>query len=417
VAVKVLRVEGMRDDSRTPEERERLEAAELLPLDASVDRVLDAAREQTGLDDFGSTDFTERLALLLGEVDSDANVWKLHKTTFVGQCTQAAANRLLIQRYWSAYPDALDVPIDRPIDVIALPRSGSTHLENLVGADRRLRHLPVYVAAQPAPAPGEEPGPDRVDPRWARAAARWKMMSQNEVLAAMHEHSPDHACGENELQIPDFASYQWEWMAHVPRFRDRYFADDQTPHYRYMRDVLALVAHQFPGDERWMLKSNQHSEQLGPLLATYPDATVVMIHRDPVATLRSLLTMRGLALKNSQKEFDVDGHVDYWVARIEHMLRAYLRDRHLVPDDQLVEVMFTDIVDDDVLAAAGVLERAGLPVTDECLADIEHYMDAHPRGKNGRVVYDLEGDFGLDADELRGRFAFYTDEFGIRPES
>ena len=42
-----------------------------------------------------------------------------------------------------------------------------------------------------------------------------------------------------------------------------------------------------------MLKSNQHSEQLGPLLATYPDATVVMIHRDPVATLQSLLTMRG----------------------------------------------------------------------------------------------------------------------------
>ena len=41
-------------------------------------------------------------------------------------------------------------------------------------------------------------------------------------------------------------------------------------------------------------------------------------------------------------------------------------------------------------------------------------MASHPRGKNGRVVYDLEGDFGLDADELRERFAFYTDAFGIR---
>ena len=101
-------------------------------------------------------DFTERLGLLLGEVEADANVWKLHQATFVGQCTQAAANRLLIQRYWSEHPESLDVTIDRPIDVVALPRSGSTHLENLVGADRRLRHLPVYVAAQPAPAPGEE---------------------------------------------------------------------------------------------------------------------------------------------------------------------------------------------------------------------------------------------------------------------
>ena len=138
--------------------------------------------------------------------------------------------------------------IDRPIDVVALPRSGSTHLENLVGADRRLRHLPVYLAAQPAPAPGEDPGPTASIRAGRAPTARWELMSQNEILAAMHEHSPDHACGENELQIPDFASYQWEWMAHVPRFRDHYLADDQTPHYRYMRDVLALVAHQLPGD-------------------------------------------------------------------------------------------------------------------------------------------------------------------------
>ena len=99
-------------------------------------------------------DFAERLGFLLGEVEADDNVWKSHKATFVGQCAQAAANRLLIQHYWSEHPESLEVPIDRPIDVVALPRSGSTHLENLVGADRRLRHLPVYLAAQPAPAAG-----------------------------------------------------------------------------------------------------------------------------------------------------------------------------------------------------------------------------------------------------------------------
>ena len=234
--------------------------------------------------------------------------------------------------------------IDRPINVIALPRSGSTHLENLLAADRRLRHLPVYLAAQPAPQPGEGAGPGGVDPRWARAADRWEIVRQNQIMAAMHEHSPDHACGENELQIPDFASYQWEWMARVPGFRDFYLSHDQTPHYLYMRDVLRAIADQFPGDQRWMLKSNQHSEQLGPLLCAYPDATVVMIHRDPVATLQSLLTMRGLALKVSQKRPDIDAHVDYWVNRIERMLQSYVRDRQLVPDGQLVEVMFADIV-------------------------------------------------------------------------
>ncbi len=418
---RVLRVEGMREDTRTPEERAALEAAEAQPLDMSVERVLDAARADTGLDDFGvaefgGDDFTERLGALLGEVEADDNVWKANKTTFVGQCVQAASNRLLLRRYWDDHPEVLAVTIERPVIVIALPRSGSTHLENFVGADRRLRHLPVYLAAQPAPRPGEDPAPGAADPRWARADARWQMMSQNEILAALHEHSPDHACGENELQIPDFASYQWEWMAQVPQFRDHYLSHDQTPHYAYGRDALKAIASQFPDDRRWMMKSNQHSEQLGPLLTTYPDATVVMIHRDPVATLQSLLTMRGLMVKQSQKVPDIDGHVEYWVDRIERMLRTYLRDVHLIPADQRVDLMFSDIIQDDVAAASRVLEQAGLPVTNETIADLEAYMASHQRGKQGRVVYDLEGDFRLDADDLRRRFAFYADAVGLTPE-
>ena len=206
-------------------------------------------------------------------------------------------------------------------------------------------------------------------------------------------------------------------MAQVPQFRDHYLSHDQTPHYAYGRDALKAIAWQFPDDRRWMMKSNQHSEQLGPLLATYPDATVVMIHRDPVATLQSLLTMRGLMVKQSQKVPDIDGHVDYWVDRIERMLRSYVRDADLVPDDQRVDLMFDDIIRDDVGAASRVLEHAGLPVSADTITDLEAYMASHERGKHGRVVYDLEGDFRLDADELRRRFAFYNDAFDIPPEA
>lgn len=405
-----LHVEGMRDDTRTPEERRVLEEFEQRDVDLSVAGVLAEARRRTGLDDFGALEFTDALGRLLGEVAADENVWKKQKATFVEHCTKAAENRLLIQHYWLTHPDCLDTTIDRPIEVVALPRSGSTHLENLVAADRRLRHLPVYLAAQPAPDPRERPEPDGTDPRWTRASARWEQMSRNRIMAAMHEHSPDHACGENELQIPDFASYQWEWMADVPDFRDHYLSHDQTPHYQYMRSVLKAIAWQFPSDARWMLKSNQHSEQLGPLLATYPDATVVMIHRDPVATLQSLLTMRGLSVKAGQKRPDIDAHVTYWVDRIERMLRTYLRDRSLVPEGQLVELTFDEIMADGVVAASRVLDAAGLPATAESRADLEAYMASHPRAQHGRVVYDLTGDFGLDPDQLRERFAFYLDE-------
>jgi hypothetical protein len=44
-------------------------------------------------------------------------------------------------------------------------------------------------------------------------------------------------------------------------------------------------------------------------------------------------------------------------------------------------------------------------------------MRAHPRGKAGRVAYDLQGDFGVTAGDLRERFAFYTNQFDIEPEA
>jgi len=214
-----IRIDDLANPVLNDLQRAAIEYGDSQHTELTIDAVRAAATARTGLDDFGPDDFVERLGVQLDEMNADEERTGIGRMMMFGDCTRYAANRLLIQRYWSEYPESLDVTIDRPIDVVALPRSGSTHLENLVGADRRLRHLPVYVAAQPAPAPAQESGDDRVDPRWTRAEARWELMSQNEVMAAMHEHSPDHACGENELQIPDFASYQWEWMAHVPRFR------------------------------------------------------------------------------------------------------------------------------------------------------------------------------------------------------
>jgi hypothetical protein len=46
----------------------------------------------------------------------------------------------------------------------------------------------------------------------------------------------------------------------------------------------------------------------------------------------------------------------------------------------------------------------------------QHYLDGNPRGKHGRIRYDLQRHFGVSPDELRGRFGFYFDRFDVRPE-
>jgi len=416
VATKTFRVEQFRNPTLPDEKRRALEAAEPEPLDMSVAGVLAAARAQTGLTDFGPADFEDRLGRLLGEVQSDANVWRTAKAQFVGFCVKAAANRLKNRDFIKRNPQIEDIVIDRPIFIVGLPRSGTTHLENLIAADRRLRYLPVYLGSEATPAPGEKPGPDGKDPRWLRSSAHWERMRTNAIMEALHEHSPDHACGENELQMPDFSTYQWEWMGDVPGWRDYYLAHDQTPHYAYGRTMLKAIAFQFPNDRRWILKGNQHSEQLPALTSNYPDALIVQTHRDPLAILQSVLTMRGLAVLANQKKPDIEAHVTYWVDRIERMLRAYIRDYQKIPDNRRLDLLFQDIIADDIGTAQRVLEAAGLPTTPQSTEDLRDYMAHHQRGRAGRVVYDLAGDFNLDLGELRERFRFYTDLFPVRHE-
>ena len=412
----VYRVEGFRDPRLDPETRRTLEAREDAPLDMSVAGVLAAACAQTGFGDFGPADFEQRLGRLLDEVDADPNVWKRAKATFVSLCVDAAAKRLRNREFVNRHPQLHNTAIDRPIFVVGLPRSGTTHLENLIAADRRLRYLPTYLGFEPVPRVGDMPGPDGLDPRWVRANQYWDRLKADPIREAMHEYSPDHACGDNELQMADFASYQWEWLADLPGWRDFYLAADQTPHYEYGRDMIKAIALQFPDDRRWLLKGNQHNEQLPVLTRVYPDATVVMIHRDPLAILQSVLTMRGLAVLADQKTPDIAGLVDYWVDRVERMLRAYMRDMVVVPAGRRVDLLFQDVMVDDVAAARTVLEAAGLPSSQESLEDLRDYTQGHPRGRAGRIVYDMREDFGLDPAVLRERFRFYTDRFAINPE-
>ena len=416
VETKVFRVDEFRHPTLPEERRRVLEAAEGEPLEMSVEVVLQAAMARTGLDDLGPLDFKDRLGRLLAEVEADPNVWKASKKQFVELCIHAAANRLKNREFVKRHPQIHDITIDRPVIVVGLSRSGTTHLENLIAADRRLRYLPVYLGYEAVPTAGEVPGADGRDPRWVRANQRWERMKVNPIMAAMHEHSPDHACGENELQIPDFASYQWEWTGDVPRWRDFYYGEDQTPHYEYARTMLKAIAFQQPNERRWILKGNAHSEQLPVLMKVYPDATIVMTHRDPLAILQSVLTMRGLSVLNSQKAPNIQAHVNYWVDRIERMLRTYIRDMDGVPKERRVDLLFQDVMADDVGTAQKVLEAAGLPATSESRQDMREYMERHPRGRDGRVVYDLAGDFRLDVNALRDRFRFYTDRFPVRHE-
>ena len=142
-----------------------------------------------------------------------------------------------------------------------------------------------------------------------------------------------------------------------------------------------------------------------------------MTLRDPVAVIQSAITMLAYGDRLRRRSVGADELAAYWVERVERLLRASVRDLHLVPDSQRVEVPFDDITADAMAVVGRVHAAAGLADDADALAAIGGYVDTNPRGKHGTVVYDLRADFGLEPADVRARFDFYFERFpGLRAE-
>ena len=382
--------------------------------------ILEEARTSTGLADFGPEDFRERLDLLCNEWSNDQGLNNLGRMSLRNKLLLFAKNRLLIQDLLARQPEIHDVKISAPIIVAGLPRSGTTHLLNLMAADSRLRALPLWESYEPIPMPGERALENGVDPRYQRCADAWEMMQQTvPKLAAMHPMNPDHIHEELELMGPDFASYNFEWLCQCPGWRDHYYATDQTPHYEYMKTVLKILTWQ-DGDDgsntRWVLKCPQHLEQLGVLQTVFPDATIAITHRDPVSVIQSAATMLAYGQRMSRNKVDLKSIIDYWSDRVVHLLEACSRDYHNLPKDQRIDVPFEEFMADDIGMVRKIYAMAGLPMSDEAARELQQFIEDNPRGKHGRIVYNLKEDFGVSPEELRERFNFYFDQFPVQAE-
>ena len=154
-------------------------------------------------------------------------------------------------------------------------------------------------------------------------------------------------------------------------------------------------------------------EQLTILHKVFPDATIAITHRDPVGVIQSAITMQAYAQRIGRKKVEMQGLLDYWTVRIETLLQACVEDREKIPAEQSIDVPFTEFMANDMNMIEKIYAKANVELTENARAQLLRFIDEHPRGKHGQVVYDLEGDFGISQQELRKHFDFYLDKFQV----
>jgi len=390
------------------------EMAPACPLDAET--ISAAARLQTGLDDAGDPSFSDRLEILCAALRTEAGLSAPGIVSWHTQLVGLVKNRLLIEDLLRRHPEIHDIEVNAPIVIAGLPRTGTTHLHNLISADPALRSLPYWESLEPVLGLGEQVGPGQPDPRLARTEVALSFLDAAlPYFNRMHEMTVDHVHEEIQLLAIDFSTMLFETTAPMASWRDAYLARDQRPSYQYLARILKVLQWS-RGGTRWVLKSPQHLEQFGPLVDTFPDATFVVTHRDPVSVTASMVVMLAYTARLSRDEVDLPLLGRYWSDRLERMLRQCAEDRDLLPAAQSIDVRFDEFMADDLAMVERIYDLADQPFDDTARAAMATFMDEHPRGRHGTVDYDL-AEFGLEAAELRRTFAFYSDQFGVAPES
>lgn len=402
----------------TEAQRQILEYTEARRVEFDVEAMLAEAVSQAGVTDLADTDgFGDRLAAHVAAIEGDTGLTQLARMTLRARVVRLLRNRLSLTDLIKRYPEIESIPIESPFIVVGMPRSGTTHLVNLIAADPRRRALPYWESQEPIPALGRGSDVHGVDPRYVRVKAEHDaLMASTPLVAAMHDRYPEAIEEEVEILDLDLASYVLEWHARVPDWRDYYLGLDQTRHYAYLKKVLQALTF-LRGPRTWVLKSPQHCEQLGPLMATFPDATVAFTHRDPVAVIQSAITMMAYGDRMRRTSIDPDWLLDYWSDRVHRLLSACVRDRELVPADRSIDVAFHHLGGNELPLLEQLYARGRVELTSKARKRFEQYLDGNPRGKHGHIRYDLQGHFGVSPEDLRGRFDFYFDRFDVRPES
>ncbi len=390
-------------------------------LDA--DGLIEQAQRRTGLDDFGDAPFREGLRVLLRACAEEADLSLFGRFATRWDVGRFLANLLRLRAEERQAPAILDEPIERPIFITGLPRSGTTFLHRLLTEDEA-NHVPrVWRLIHPYPKPGDRGERDRRRQKVARQLRLFGMLAPE--FRRMHPIGADSPQECSEITAHVFASLRFDSNYLVPGYRR--WLDDRghLDAYRFHKRFLQHLQYQTAGDRsedrsagagRWVLKCPDHVFALDEIRAVYPDARIVFVHRDPMRVLLSAARLTEVLRRPFTRHIDCAAlgrqECQRWGAGTELIIEAADREPFAEP---IHHVHYRDLVGDPLGTVERLYGHFGLTLEAQTAARIERLVVADPNGGYGANHYRFDS-FDIDPVAARERFAPYMARFAIDPE-
>jgi hypothetical protein len=373
--------------------------------------VMEAARQATGLSDFGDGGFREGLQVLLRTYEETAGFEQRGVRRNWRRVVGLLATRLRVEATFARHPEMREREIRKPMVLTGMPRSGTSALFNLLGADPATRPLLLWETQFPDPYEGEL-APGQNDPRRDAIEAHYeKGRQENPDFSKMHDVRADNPEECVLLMAHDFCDVQMGIEPMMEPYASWFRKQDFRRMYRYYADLLRMLDWQRTG-ERWLLKAPAHMWAIDVLIETFPDVSIVWTHRDPLDCTASVCSLTAMLMR-AREDFDPKelGPVvmDFYATSLERGLAA----RDASDPARFIDVDYRDFIADNLAVARKIYAHFEMPMGDAARDALEAHVRAHPRNKHGRHEYDLER-FGLTPAAVEARFAPYLDRFNLR---
>jgi hypothetical protein len=372
-------------------------------------QLIAAARRQTGLESLGDDAILEGLNQLVDALNREAKLSERGERNMEGIIVGTLANRLRVENHLAEHPDLLERPIDRPLFVFGLPRTGTTLAINLLNEDPGRRSLLRWEAFNSVPPP--KAGELSSDPRCLTEQAKLDMsLKYMPHISAIHHEDADSPTECQFAMAPSFCAQYFEAIAEIPSYGAWFLQADYLPAFRYHKRLLQLLQSAAPG--RWTLKNPWHPLFLDALTTVYPDAQLVMTHRDPVEVVGSACSLIRHVRPMFSDHVDLERIAKTMLNTFDRMIErtvAYLDRRG---PDSIHHLHYDALMRDPMGEMRKLYARFDEPFTPAAESAMKALLAGNPKGKHGRHVYSLE-EFGLTEAQVREHFRDYCERFAI----
>ena len=378
------------------------------------ERLVATACEEAGSDDFGDGGWQPGLDRLTDGLVNEARLSAIGVEIAYLDLMRALKNRLGVIAWRKEHPEIAREPVIAPIVIVGQPRTGTTILYDLLAQDPDLRAPLTWEVDAPCPVP--QPETYHNDPRIAQTQASIEL-SEQIIPGFLAFHPMGALVGQECVRITasEFTSMIFSVQYRLPSYyRWLLYEADHAGAYRFHRIFLQHLQSGVSG--QWLLKSPAHLWHLDALLTEYPDALIVQTHRDPLNVISSIAALthhlRRMGTDDSNiAECAAQSYEEVVVGLGREMA---LRDSGAVPAERVIDVLFTDFVNDPLTTITDIYQKLGRELRPDTAQKMRYFLAAHPGdGGGGRYTW---SDTGLDAAEVRDRVSAYQDSYGVPTE-